>query len=90
MWKSLIYSFVTSLLLVLLARGFFGEMGLLVTRPGLVLETAITGIILLLLPTGDHYVRLPEGTDIVLSIAIYAAALFGTVMLFRATIKRER
>lgn len=83
MWKLLIYSFVISIIIVSVASSLHKFGGWFFTEPGLVAEIVLTGIILLLVPSGDYYFKFPDGTDIVLNIIIYAVVIFVIFKIWR-------
>jgi hypothetical protein len=80
--KLLVYSFFSSLCIVALANFLYSFGGRFVMEPGVSAEFLLTGIILLVVPSGDHYFRFPDGTDVVLTTIIYTGVVFVAVKMW--------
>jgi len=90
MWRLLQYSVLSAVLVTGLSYGLMDYGGKFLVQPGIVGEVMLN-VILLLIPTGDEYLKLPAQSYLLLNVLIYSAAIFAVlVLLSLARTSRQR
>ena len=90
MWRLLQYSILFAVLVTGLSYGLMDYGGKILVQPGIVGEVMLN-VILLLIPTGDEYLKLPAHSYLILNVLIYSAAIFAVLFLLNlARTSRQR
>lgn len=79
MWRLVNYSLCIAIVIIGISYGLRGYGGTTFVQPGVFSEVMLNGV-LLLIPTGETFLKLPTWSHVILNLIIYSVVIF--VLLF--------
>jgi NADH:ubiquinone oxidoreductase subunit K len=81
-WARLNCSLIIGILITSISYGLMNHGSKILVQPGIFTEVMLNGA-LLLIPSGDEYISLPNGSYLVFNVMIYSAVSFGSLFLLK-------